>query len=168
MQRAYMATTTGIIIRNDMAAVSIKTIGLKGLGARMNARQKKLKNLRPTYRKAGILIQRWIDLNFRREGGMHDKASLKWVPLKASTVAGRRKGTGVGRPRILQDTGRLKADWQMIVTTRSITYRSQKSYSRAHEDGTSRIPQRKILPEEKQAAKIVFPVFREHVKTSIK
>jgi len=44
-----------------------------------------------------------VEKNFQEQG-----RPKKWEGLKASTIAGRRKGKGRGGPKILIDTGRLK------------------------------------------------------------
>ena len=65
--------------------------------------------------------------NFRRQGYPE-----KWAPLKSSTIARRRKGKGSGSPKILMDTGILRA----AASSQAVGY--VKTTSRQMDIGTNR------------------------------
>lgn len=66
--------------------------------------ERKIDKTQPSLIKAGLLMMRSIDENFRQEGRPH-----KWKGLSPMTIGLRRKGKKTGRGiMILQDTGRLK------------------------------------------------------------
>lgn len=56
-------------------------------------------DLRPYLKRAGLLMMRSFDQNFRSQG-----RPQRWRKLAPNTIAGRRKGSS----RILQDSGRLR------------------------------------------------------------
>ena len=88
----------------------------------------------------GMRQLRWINQNFEGEGSL----AGGWKPLAASTIARRRKGSR----RILQDTGRLRASFDMFgmrVTSETVTVGSVNTVAEYHEHGTSRLPQRRML-----------------------
>lgn len=123
---------------------------------------------RKMFKQAAVVTLNWIDKNFKAEGGLHEDKQLKWKPLKPVTIALRRKNTDT----ILQDTGRLKSGWDIHVQGAGASVRSRVGYSSLHEKGgtsafrgkTVKIPQRKILPTERQALKIVSPVVERYLK----
>lgn len=126
------------------------------------------KNKRQMFKIAAVQTLNWIDKNFKAEGKLHDDNSLHWKPLSKTTVALRRKHTTT----ILQDTGRLKSGWDIQVLGNNATVRSRVNYSSLHEFGgtaqlggkTFRVPKRKILPDDKQALKIVVPAVEKYLK----
>ena len=119
-----------------------------------------------------IFVQR----NFRTEGGSHKldagRYGTKWKDLSDATVARRlrKKGRRVTL-RILQDTGDLRQRWDLLVTKSKGVLKSRQDYSRIHDKGGigskgQRIPQRKILPGDKDGMAIAMKHFKRHVKVS--
>lgn len=135
--------------------------GAKTSANKMKRRGAKLSSMRSVNLAAVVDLDKWIVKNFEVEGRNHANKSLKW---KKSKRAIKEHG------KTLSDKGLLKRNWDHKATQRTGTLKSDMSYSRSHEDGVPKrnLPQRKILPEEKQAQKIVFPIYRKHVKVSIK
>lgn len=107
----------------------------------------------------------WINRNFRVEG-----IEQKWKPLAASTIRRRRKGRGVGSPRILRDTGRMAQSF-VVKTSGSGTWVSVGTGDKKaphHEFGTSRIPRRRILPTKKEAEKIALDTLTKFARILIR
>lgn len=122
---------------------------------------------------AATKIDSWIQKNFEQEGKLHDQSQYHWKPLHIATIMARRRRSGVkgGDEKILQDRGALKRDWTIKADDNNAVVKSGVHYSSIHENGgtsrvrtrsgskTIRVPQRKIFPTEKQADKILKPVF---------
>ncbi len=150
-------------------ALTLRTHGLEGLKKRSRDREKKLKNFQIVNKKAATVIFGWIQRNFNAEGGLHESSRFgPWKQLKPATIARRRKGKGAGGAKILQDKGRLKGGFQVSATNRQGVVRNRVVYGRTHEEGRGKIPQRKMLPTGRQGTKIVFPVYRRHVRVATK
>ncbi len=151
-----------------MPAITIRAFGITEVKSKMRRRQANLKEM--PHKKAAVVLFRWIQKNFRAEGGLHDSTFGPWKPLAQSTINRRRKAGGIGRPKILQDTGNLRQRWDVRGDKRSGSVKSRQDYSGDHERGipSRRLPQRKILPRESQAQKLVFPIFKDHVRISIR
>lgn len=123
---------------------------------------------------AGLDVLAFVADNFQTEGLAGGSG---WRPLAASTIARRRKGGRAGlRDRILQDTGRLK---QSFIPGRpenvfrqfggkGVDVGTTLRYAPYHEFGTSRIPQRKMLPTREKAQQIaataIEAIIRERTK----
>lgn len=94
-------------------------------------------------RQVSIWLLRWVNDNFRSEGGKVGG----WPPFK---LGGRRKrGGGIDRTaKLLQDTGRLRASIQPFHSRRNAGVGSAIIYAGPHDTGLPRrgLPQRRILP----------------------
>jgi len=154
-------------------AIKTKILGLssiKGLISKYDKRKKNLKNRRGVNLSAVVTIEAWIKRNFTNEGKDHDDPGLRWPPLKASTIKNRRRGRGVGSPKILQDTGNLRNRWDRKADNRSGLLRSRQNYSSIHEEGrpSRNIPQRKIFPTKRQGQDIIRPVYEAWIDKKIR
>lgn len=146
---------------------SFRVKGIDKVIRKTSNRISKLKNKRPVFLAAATKYRAWIGKNFDAEGGDHDRKSLKWKPLKESTIKRRRKGGKSKSDKILQDTGRLKGNWQVSATNNRGKVKSGVDYSVYHEEGAKKrnLPRRKIFPTEKQAWNdIILPVFNWFLK----
>ena len=139
----------------------------------MARRANKLNDRRTVNAACLVVVDRWIQDNFKTEGGKVGG----WKPLKPATIAGRRKGSNkalAGQVKILQDKGHLKDDWKHIVdkTTgrlRSLVKgKSGASYGLFHDQGLGNLPKRQIIPEPKQIAPKLKQVYQHFIKQAIK
>jgi len=93
----------------------------------------------------------------------------KWLPLKASTIARRRKGPGIGPPKPLLDTGRLSRSYQGMSLGRDSKHLMQRKqlimgtnviYGAVHQFGypPKKIPARPLSfqPEDIKALKLII------------
>jgi len=90
-------------------------------------------------------FDKWIMKNFQQEGRLANRGQ-RWKKLAPSTVAWKKKHK---KKRILQNTGDMKKKWQHIATTKKAIIKSKQSYAIYHEEGQG-VPQRRLLPDEKQ------------------
>lgn len=133
----------------------------------LESRRGKLKGLRGAHLKAAIVIHGWMMRNFKTEGGMHDRANLRWPALAESTIQARlRRKQWPGLK--LQVNGTLRMGFVPSGTMLSGKVENYVPYARYHEEGTKRMPMRKMFPSERQAYDLVRPIFRDHVRVSIK
>lgn len=151
--------------------------GIHEVGSAMRARRDLLKDLRRAHLQAAILIQQWVFRNFKAQGTMHDSPSLRWRPLSASRIRQRTRPRSATNPsggtwpgQILAVSGSLRMGFVPNADARSGKVENYVPYAPYHEHGgkRGRPPQRKMFPDEDQARKIVFPIFRDHVKVSIR
>lgn len=152
-----------------MADWLVKIVGQSKLKAAMSKRQRRLNRRTSINRRAIVLVDRWIQKNFETEG----KKAIPgqgWKPLAPATIKARRSGTSSGLPkaRILQDTGQLKTRWKHRYNSREAVLQSGVKYGIYHEEGTSRIPKRRILPLESQIMPDIMKLYGKWVKTSLK
>ena len=139
------------------------TFKMKGDFPNTDKISKKLKHMKPTYENAIIVADKWVQKNFMNEG---DPVG-GWAPLAPATIAARRKGKKKSQStKILQDNGDLRRNWSHIITNKYGKLRSDVLYGKYHQDGTSRIPQRRILPTAEELN--IKELFVKHVRTSIK
>jgi phage gpG-like protein len=148
----------------------IKVKGLTELGQKVKKRISAYNNMAPAFKKAVTLYHGWVLRNFRAGGRLHENKIYVWPALEDSTIVSRRKGGGGAK--ILQDTGALHRDWELMSNKSRGIIQSAHKYSGVHEYGTKKagrnrnvtIPQRKIFPTVKQARKIIHTAFVEHLK----
>lgn len=86
-----------------MIKMAVK-VSAEGVLSRLGLIERRVTDLRPALKLSGLYMMRSINKNFEEEG-----RPVKWKRLSPATIAARRKGPGPGMPRILQDTGTLRA-----------------------------------------------------------
>ena len=142
--------------------LSISPVGFKAFQASLKKRNAKLKQLQLPNKKATIVMDRWVQQNFRQEGAPVGG----WAPLSARTLAERKKkGKGA---KILQDTGRLKSTWKPYYNISIARLRSGVNYGEKHNKGLDGLPQRRILPTEKEIMPQITPIYKDHIKRNLK
>ncbi len=115
--------------------------------------------------KISILLDRWVQKNFRTEGGNVGG----WKPFKAG---GRwiRKGNATvldTTAKLLQDTGRLRASFKPFATANMAGIGSALEYSETHNEGIG-VPVRRMLPEKVEVDKEVTRLLENHVTKGVK
>lgn len=133
----------------------------------MARRAERLSRLRTANLAAIIQVDKWVQKNFKQEGSLSGGGS-PWKPLAPSTLAGRRKGRGVGSAKILQDKGQLKTRWKHTATARTAVLQSGVPYGDYHDRGTGTIPKRKILPTQRMVKPILKRIYKAFLKKGLK
>ena len=149
-----------------MAGFTIKLVGMKALQRGMMRRHSRLSGGKRSgvSKKANMqalaIVDKWIQKNFEHEG--KDAMSGGWEPLSARTLLARKRGYGdyvkSGNPKILQNKGTLKARWKHYASERTSYIRSMVDYGIYHHKGTGHLPERRIVPTDKQ----IRPQLRKH------
>lgn len=107
-------------------------------------------------KKASIYLDRWVQTNFKTEGGKVGG----WRPLKAG---GRWKNRAFDpAAKILQDTGRLRLSFVPFATEKNSGIGSDLDYSRHHEKT------RRMLPKKDDVAHDIEKLFRDDLSVKIK
>jgi phage gpG-like protein len=110
--------------------------------------------------------------------GFHNQSTPEGKPWQPLKLGGRWHGKGKDRrfdptAKILQDTGNLRDkamhtaydnDQVSIFVQAGVGF----DYAEVHENGTSRVPQRKMLPEERTAIDYAQRIYDAYIATSIK
>ena len=125
-----------------------------------------LRNRRSVNAKAVAVVDRWVQENFKTEGGNVGG----WVPLKKQTIDRRRKGKGSGSAKMLQDVGWLRSKWRHIVTDDAAILRSGVGYGIYHDSDKprSKLPQRRILPKRDEIWPRIKQLFEEHIRNALR
>jgi phage gpG-like protein len=103
-------------------------------------------------KRASIVLYQWVLRNFQTEGGQVGG----WEPLAPATVEWKEAH---GYSRLLQNTGALRASFLPYSDDKVALVGSPLAYSAAHEEGTSRVPQRRLLPNAEEAQAMVMPIY---------
>jgi len=61
------------------------------------------------------------------------------------------------------DTGQMRQKWAITANNTRGRVKSKMNYSSIHEEGTDKIPRRKIFPSKKQGNTITRKVFQQHI-----
>ena len=128
------------------------------------------------FKKAGILLERWVLLNFKTEGGKVGG----WAPFKYGGRIGAKKSSSANSrkrvdtsAKLLQDTGTLRQSFHSFYNKMNAGIRSGKNidYARAHEEGWGPLPQRRMLPNKRldpALMKDIRKALEDHVNKATK
>ncbi len=128
---------------------------------------RKVKNTRIPNRQISIWLMRWVNENFKSQGG---KVS-GWKPFK---LGGRRlKGGGIDRSaKLLQDTGRLRASFSPFHSRFVAGVGSDLNYSLTHELGLPHrnLPSRRMIPisTDRDVVAAVIRIYNAHIARALR
>ena len=148
-------------------ATLLKIAGVHAARAKAGERAVRIADMRAANKKAAIVIYGWVMRNMEAEGGRQYYAQDSWPPLKAATIAARaRKGYWPGK--MLQVTGQMKQRFIPSSTNRQARVGNSAPYAKYHDEGTSRIPARRMLPRPQIALEMVRPIYGAAVKLAVR
>lgn len=123
--------------------------------ARSNLQQTRTANAR-----IAVFLDRWVQQNFRTEGGNVGG----WEPF---AYGGRVVSGGIDvSARLLQDTGRLRSSFVPFQSRTNAGIGSDLPYSEVHEEGLGNVPQRRMLPREREVRRDVREIYENFVRVS--
>lgn len=108
-------------------------------------------------KRASIVIYQWVLRNFQTEGEL----AGGWPPLAPATIAWKSEH---GYARVLQNTGALRASFLPYADDKIAAVGSALWYSVVHQEGSARVPQRRILPNEEETGKIALEIYGREMK----
>lgn len=113
--------------------------------------------------KVSVYLDRWVQTNFKTEGGLTGPGG--WKDFK---FGGRILPDGLidTTAKLLQLTGRLRASFSPFYTKRSAGIGSDLDYSEDHHKGIG-TAKRPLLPDSTQVSKDITRILNNHVADSI-
>lgn len=147
--------------------IDFEVAGAKVLKKRFDVFSNRMKKRRATNAKAVILVDRWIQQNFNKEGEFVGG----WEKLAKSTEEARRTGKKKRKGnKVLQDTGQLKSNWAHYWSHRFGRITSKVPYAKYHDSDKPRksnLPRRQILPDNKHIEPKLEKLYQHFVTTEI-
>lgn len=145
-----------------MFSLSVKTTDVAGAKRRLNKIANKIGNTRVLFKKLSIVVDQWVQQNFKSEGGKVGD----WKKLKAG--GRRRKGSLDTSARILQDTGDLRKSFVPFFSAKDAGIRSAIPYAHPHNFGKGSLPKRRMIPEDTEILGEILEKVEDHVRESLK
>lgn len=144
----------------------VKVKGAKDVVRKIRQLGKELGDMGSSMKQVSVFLDRWVKENFGTQGGKVGG----WKKLKAG---GRYAGKGTNRKfdpgaNILRDTNRLNASFKPFFTKLNAGIGSELPYSKTHDQGTNKIPQRRILMRAAEVRKDVSKILDLFLKKIIK
>lgn len=113
---------------------------------RLAAKRKAVIDLRTPLARASVLLDQWVQKNFKSEGGLVGG----WQPFKkndAGVPIVEARNPGRAPAKLLQDTGRLRSSFAPFADKKSAGIGSDLPYSKPHHKGMGYLPMRKLIPD---------------------
>ena len=126
---------------------------------------RKLSDFIGVHKEASILLDRWVQKNFKDEG--QSLGADSWPPFARG---GRwRRGFGLDTAaKLLQDTGRLRISFTPFSSAKTAGIGSDLSYAEPHEEGKGSLPQRRMLPKAAEVQDALIELFERHVREGLR
>lgn len=141
---------------------SLKVPDMTAVNKKLSEVSSFVKNSTRANRDMSLWLHRWVDKNFRSQGG----AVGQWKKFKAG--GRRKKGGGIDTSaKLLQDTGALRLSFHEFYGRTMAGIGSDLSYSISHEKGIPErnLPARRMLPREtdKTVIDALLKIYGRHV-----
>lgn len=133
---------------------------LEELRKRLAKKRAAVTNLRTPYARASVLLDQWVQRNFKTEGGKvggwapfaKNKDGIPYVEVRDPQRA---------PAALLQDTGRLLASFTPFASKDSAGIGTDLPYAKTHHEGLGNVPERQLIPDHNPAYKEVMRSARE-------
>lgn len=158
-----------------MIGFILKSPKMDSMRAELKSKGARIGDLLPVHKKVSIYLDRWVQKNFRSEGG--NLKDGKWPPFKyggrltsaGSKKAGHAQDIGSRKhvdasAKLLQDTGALRASHLPFYNRKDAGVGSDLKYAKFHnKPKKSKLPQRRTIPKIAEIKKEVLEIFQKHV-----
>lgn len=132
---------------------------IEELRKRLEKKRAAVTDLRTPYARASVLLDQWVQKNFKTEGGKvggwqpfaKNSAGIPIVELREPDRA---------PAKLLQRTGRLRSSFTPFANTKSAGIGSDLPYAKDHHEGIG-LPARQLLPDHNPAYKEVMRAAKE-------
>ena len=142
-------------------ALEVRTKGIPA-AKRKVSRVLSTMNPRTANKAASVLLDRWVQTNFRLGG----RLAGGWKPFKRG---GRiKKGQFDPSAKLLQDTGDLRKSFLPFFSSRAAGIGSRLPYAKTHQRGTKNLPARRMLPKPMEVQGQLNRLYGKHVRTSLR
>jgi phage gpG-like protein len=133
---------------------------IEQLRKRLAKKRAAVMDLRTPYARAAVLLDQWVQKNFKTEGGKVGG----WVPF-AKNAAGiplvEIREPDRAPAKLLQRTGRLRSSFNPFANTKQAGIGSDLPYAKTHHEGEGNVPERSLLPSKGTAHREVMRAARE-------
>ncbi len=133
---------------------------IQELRRRLEKKRIAVMDLRTPYARAAVLLDQWVQKNFKSEGGKVGG----WVPFaknKDGIPLVEVREPDRAPAKLLQRTGRLRSSFSPFANTKQAGIGSDLPYAETHHKGTGNAPERPLLPEKNPAHREVLRAARE-------
>lgn len=132
------------------------------VGRRHDARLRRVKNLNTAYSRASVYLDRWVQENFKTEGGKVGG----WKAFSPNT----RRAQLDPSAKLLQDTGHMRASFLPFATRHNAGIGSDLPYSEYHHKGApaNNLPKRRLLPEDDDVRDDVRDIFEGYLEEALR
>lgn len=136
--------------------------------AELRGLRMRLGDLLPFHKKASILLDRWVQMNFRGEGSKLSDG--KWKPFKLGgrwiSATPSREGYLDTSAKLLRDTGDLAKSHAPFYSRRNAGIGSWLPYAKAHHLGIG-LPQRRTLPDNGEVNAELLRLLDHHAREAV-
>jgi phage gpG-like protein len=151
-----------------MGALTLTVNGTDKVIANIGSLSLAIKDLRPAFKVARLLIMESVNRNFM-EGGRP-----KWLPLSPLTILRRTKGKGTGSAEPLRDTGLLMLSIGNpgskgidVLTEDTLRVGTNVPYAAAQNFGHKQIPARPFMVLQPEDEDKIVQAIREHIEKAV-
>ena len=133
---------------------------LEELRKRLDKKRAAVMDLRTPYARAAVLLDQWVQKNFKTEGGKVGG----WVPFaknKDGVPIVEAREPGRAPAKLLQRTGRLRSSFTPFASKSHAGIGSDLPYAETHHKGLGNAPERQLLPDHNPAYKEVMRAAKE-------
>lgn len=152
-----------------MIRVEVNKAVLEAFKAKLKAARDALNSDGPAMRQVAIFLDSWVQRNFSSSG----KGAGGWEPYKYGGRLGlKRKSNAKSidghhwintNAKLLLNTGRLRLSFLPFIRKGIAGIGSDLPYAKAHDEGSKSVPQRRILPINKEVQTDVFTILDNFV-----
>ncbi len=153
--------------------LEVRVTGDKEVRRKLRQLVRSVKNSRRANKQVSTWLHRWVNENFKSQGGKVGG----WAPLKPSTIRRRTRGSGIGSPKILQDTGELRARFKPFFG-RNFAGIGAGAHSKGrdipiyHERGipVRNLPQRRMLPRstDQDVKRAIIRIYDTYIRRELR
>lgn len=157
-----------------MTSVHLDKASLAAVMAKLKGAREELKYDSPVMKRVAVYLDQWVQRNFQSKGGKVGGWAPytyggRLVPKKkanAQSIAGHRwiNGNAV----MLQDTGALRHSFLPFIKKGTAGIGSDLPYSKKHNEGDDKLPQRRLLPVDEDVQVDVLHILDNFVKVTIR
>lgn len=155
-------------------SIEVNKAVLEAFKAKLKVAREGLRNDGPGMQRVAVFLDQWVQRNIQTSG-----ASVGgWLPFKyGGRLTTKAKGSAKsidGRrwintnAKLLMDTGKLRLSFLPFIRRGVAGIGSELPYSKAHDEGSDKVPQRRILPKTSEVEVQVFEILENFVLFQIR
>lgn len=161
-------------VKVDGQVISVKTKGARDALVYADRARKKMRNFSPVNKAASIMLDRWVQLNFRTEGGKvggWESFAHGGRVVKKAKATGKKDGYYINATaKLLKDTGALRLSYYPFHSNRIAGVGTKMPYAKKQQKGDPKrnLPARRMLPEPPDVQAELRRLYGKHVRASLR